>query len=86
MQEHHPVVASSVAALAEKSVIEADADMLEHADRDDPVEALRHVAIVLQPELDIGRQPALGARWRATASCSCDSVMPVTRAPAISPR
>ena len=38
----------------------ADANMLEHADRDDAVERLRHVAIVLQTEVDLVVQSLFG--------------------------
>ena len=67
MQQHHAVVGEQVMALAEESVVVADADMLEHADRDDPVEFLRHVAIVLQPERDAVREAFFGCAPR----CEC---------------
>ncbi len=82
-----PSSSSRLGAFAEERVVEADADMLEHADRDDAVERSCHVAIVLQPEFDAGPTSLFSAaRVRASASCSCDSVMPVTRAPASSAR
>ena len=59
MQQHHAVVVEQSRAFAEERVVEADADMLEHADRDDAVELLRHVAIVLQAELDVLRRQVL---------------------------
>src|ERR1700730_18347058 len=53
MQQHHAVVVEQLVALAEKRIVEADPDMLEHPDRDDAVEISRDVAIVLQMELDL---------------------------------
>jgi hypothetical protein len=55
MQQHHPIVIEEAVALAKEGVIKADAYMLEHADRDDAVEFLRHVPVVLQSELDLLR-------------------------------
>ena len=52
MQQHHAVVVEERTAFSEESVVEADADVLEHADRDDTIEFLRPVAIVLQTEVD----------------------------------
>src|SRR5260370_10902473 len=46
MQHHDTVVGENAGAFLEESIIEADADMLEHADRDDTVECAGHVAIV----------------------------------------
>ena len=51
MQQHHAVVGQQLGAFAEERIVVADADMLEHADRDDAVELLLHIAIVLQPEV-----------------------------------
>ena len=59
MQQHDAVVGERGAAFAEELVIEADPDMLEHADRDDAVERAGHVAVVLQPEFDARRQSLL---------------------------
>ena len=66
---------------AEEPRVMAQTYMLEHADRDDPVEAAIQRAVVQQLEI----HPLLQAhrfspRPRFT-SCSVDSVMPVTRAP-----
>src|SRR5712691_1906770 len=60
MQQQHAVVVEQGMALAEEGIVEADADMLEHADRDDAIEFLRHVAIVLQAELDFVGQSSFG--------------------------
>ena len=38
VQQHHAVVGEQLGAVAEEGVVVADADMLEHADRDDAVE------------------------------------------------
>ena len=76
-----PSSASKTRAFAEESVVEADADMLEHADRDDAVELALDVAVVDQAELDVLRRLRSRARAARRASCSSDSVMPVTRAP-----
>src|SRR5712664_1371554 len=46
MQHHDAVVGENAGAFLEERVIEADADMLEHADRDNTVEGAAHVAIV----------------------------------------
>src|ERR1700682_3972882 len=53
MQQHHALIVEQFVALPEKSIVEADADMLEHPDRDDAVEIFREVAIILQTELDL---------------------------------
>ena len=46
-------------------VVAADADVLEHADRDDPVEGLFNVAVVLEPKLDpVGQARLTGAIGR----------------------
>ena len=50
MQQHDAVVGEQLRALAEERVVVIDADMLEHADRDDAVERPVDVAIVLQLE------------------------------------
>jgi hypothetical protein len=47
MQQHHAVIFEQRGAFAEKSVVEADANMFEHADRHDAIVAIRHVAVVL---------------------------------------
>src|SRR5712672_4481156 len=52
MQHHHAVLGEHLRAASEEPVVEADPDMLEHDDRDHPVEFFRDVAIVLQAELD----------------------------------
>src|SRR6266478_4333349 len=46
MQHHDAVVGENAGAFLEERIIEADADMLEHADRDNTVEGAAHVAIV----------------------------------------
>src|SRR5262252_597997 len=60
MQQHHAVVVEQSVAFAKESVVKADADMFEHTDRDDAIEFLRHVAIVLQAELDLVSQSLFG--------------------------
>src|SRR5262249_59580436 len=62
--QHHAVIVEQGVAFLEERVVEADADMLEHSDRDDAIEFLRHVAIVLQTELDLVGQ-SLFARTHA---------------------
>ena len=60
-----PSSVEQLGALAEEGVVEADADMLEHADRDDAVEAAVDVAIVLQLEVDrCGQAASRRARSR----------------------
>ncbi len=46
MQQHDAVVGENAGAFRKERIIEADADMLEHADRDDTVEGAGYVAIV----------------------------------------
>src|SRR5260370_40555198 len=46
MQHHDTVVGENAGAFLEERIIEADADMLEHADRDNAVEGAGYVAIV----------------------------------------
>src|SRR6187397_2789797 len=46
--------------LVEKFAIMADADMLEHSDRDDAVEGAVNLAVVHQPELGPAAEAALG--------------------------
>ena len=57
MQHHDAVVGEQLRALAEERVVMIDADMLEHADRDDAVERSVDVAIVLQIEPGLVAQP-----------------------------
>ena len=52
VQQHDAVVGQELGAFAEKRVVEDQADVLEHADRDDAVEFFPQVAIVLHAELD----------------------------------
>ena len=52
MQQHDAVVGQQLGALAEKGVVEHQADVLEHADRNDAVEFFLQVAIVLHAEID----------------------------------
>ena len=70
MQQHHAVVGEQLGAFAEEGVVVIDADMLEHADRNDAVERSLHVAIVLQLEARaLGRGPfPPRARWRWRAA------------------
>ena len=60
-----PSSLSRVADLGEELVVPADADVLEHADRDDAVEGLADIAIVLQPKFDpVGETHLAGAIGR----------------------
>jgi hypothetical protein len=52
MEHHHPIVLEQASNLGEELVIMIDADVLEHAHRDDAVELLGDVAIILQSKLD----------------------------------
>ncbi|MNE07697.1 hypothetical protein D3C80_1003270 [compost metagenome] len=58
MDHRHPVVVQQPGDPVEVLLIIGRADVLEHADRDDAVEGLVQVAIVLQPELGPVRQAA----------------------------
>ncbi len=60
MQHHRPVVLEQRRAFLEELVVEAGADMLEHADRDNAVERLRDVAIVDQLELRLVGEAGFG--------------------------
>ena len=60
MQQHDAVLIEQAGTFAKEGVVKADSDMLEHANRDDAIEFLRHVAIILQPEPDLVGQPLLG--------------------------
>ncbi len=65
MQDHHAIVAEQLGAFVEKAAIVIDADMLEHADRDDPVEAGVKVPVILQTEFHrIGQAAFDGAATR----------------------
>jgi hypothetical protein len=86
VQRHHTVVGVQLRALAKERVVMIDADMLEHADRNDAVEPIGEVPIALQLEARAGPSPFYAARSLAIACCYCDSVMPVTCAPVISTR
>ena len=78
---------SRAAHLVEEFAVMADADMLEHADRDDAVEAALDLAVVHELELRPAAQ-ARPARARSldSACCSLDSVTPTTSAPQASAR
>jgi hypothetical protein len=66
VQQHHPVVREKVAAGLEEGRVGAQADVLEHADRDDAVEGSACVAVVLELEADAAREaPLSGAEARA---------------------
>ena len=52
LQEHDPIVGHEIVRLVEELAEAADADVLEHAHRDDAVEAARDFAVVLKAELD----------------------------------
>ena len=86
--EHHDAVRrEQVAAGVEKGAVVADADMLEHADRDDAVERPVDLAIVAEKKAHAVGEAALArARRFDTANCSSDSVTPVTSAPQRSAR
>ena len=66
MEQHHPLVFELATSGGEILVIAIDADMLEHADRDDAVEGLVDVAIILQPKFD-----AVG-KIRLPGALGCD--------------
>ena len=67
MNERHPILGEELRHFAEIGVEIADADMFQHADRDDAVEMLADFTIILQAEIDmLGELPfgeaALGGR------------------------
>ena len=57
MQDHDAVRLQQRRAFVEEGAVVVDADMLEHADRDDAVEALREVAVVPDLEMNAVFQP-----------------------------
>ena len=57
VQQHHPVVLEQIVDLGEELAVVADADVLEHADRDDAVVAVVVLAVVAQFEAHAVRQP-----------------------------
>ena len=64
--------------VSKNAPVMADADMLEHADRDDAVEALRHARdSPAARSVTRSDRPAAAARAAASASCSVERVMPV---------
>src|SRR5262249_33942339 len=63
MQHHDAVVGERPRALAKERGVVADADVLEHADRDDPVIVLGDITVVLHPEFNV---EALFARASAS--------------------
>ena len=65
MEQHHPIVLEQSADFGEEFVVPVDADVLEHADRDDAVEGFADIAIVLQPKFDpVGETRLAGAIGR----------------------
>ena len=52
MEHHHPIVFEEAADLPKELIVAIDANVFEHADRDDAVEGLGDVAIVLQSKFD----------------------------------
>src|SRR6202166_2785273 len=59
VQQRDAIVGEKLRPFAEEDIVKADADMLEHADRYDAVEAAIGIAIVDQVESGIPRKPAL---------------------------
>src|ERR1700729_2213107 len=65
MEKHHPIVLEQSPDLGEEFVVPDDADVLEHADRDNAVEGFADIAIVLQPKFDpVGETRLPGATGR----------------------
>jgi hypothetical protein len=83
VQQHHAVIGQAIAALRKETSIERRADILEHADRDDPVKPPLDTAVVEQLEPDAICHPGTRRGSRAT-SCSALSVIPSTSTSAIS--
>ena len=78
-----PSSASSSRTLRKYVVVVVDADVLEHADRDDAVELAGDLAVVLELEAHGAGRPSLAARSCEILSCSALSVTPVTSQPAV---
>ena len=51
MKEEYAIIGEKLSAFAEEGVIESDADVLEHADRDNALKATSKIAVILQTEL-----------------------------------
>ena len=78
-----PSSVEQVAHLAEVGGVVVDADVLEHADRDDAVEAALDLAVVLELEAHGAARALSAPRARCEIlSCSLLSVTPVTSQPA----
>jgi len=58
MQHHHAGFCEQCSALLEEGVVEAGADMLEHADRDDAIIGPLDIPVVGEPEIDFGSEAA----------------------------
>ena len=84
VQQHHAVVLQQSGDMGEIFVEARRADMLEHADRDDPVERPLDVAIVLQTEPGAVVEACVPRALLGDARAAPPtSVTPVTRAPAV---
>src|ERR1043165_3230938 len=59
MQQHDTVIGQELGASLEEGLVEADPDMLEHADGHDAIERAIDIAIVLQQEFRATRQAPL---------------------------
>ena len=60
MQQRHAVIGQQARHFGEELAVVRNADVLEHADRNDAVEAARHCAIVDQLETHPTGKPAFG--------------------------
>ena len=64
VQERHPVGRQQRLQLGEKVTVVVDPDMLEHADRDDPVVLAAFLAVVAQVKMDAVGEPGRGGPAR----------------------
>ena len=82
MNHGHAIVVQQVAHLAEEGGVVIDADVLEHADRDDAIEPAFDLAVVLELEAHRARQTFARARFSFDIlCCSALRVTPVTSQP-----
>ena len=83
VQDGNPVLGQELGDLAHELGVMLGADMLEHADRDDAIEAAGLITVVTQRELDPVCQARLLRALLLTLSCSSESVMPCTWQPEV---
>src|SRR5581483_4614918 len=64
VEDEKPVRGQQLVAALEKASVRGPADVLEHADRDDPVISPGYLAVVLEQKPHLAGEPALGGALR----------------------